>query len=485
MRRILHYTSVHATRSAAVHIELFGRPIGGAPFACTVLPAATCAAKSAVTGLLPHIRAGTPMQVALATCDRFGNPRWGGGDSVRVLLLRSADGDTDGALAELASQQGGPESTDLSTAASDVSDSAAANRDDSQAGRPSKPAARTTMGVPEAAMTRASSAATSAAGRAGGKTAQPAREPSERARRAPSTPRQLSSRATGDGACLSTRSLAGKGGGRAVPMAAAASAAESEELTDASHCAPSRTSEAHAAEACSSAELASAVVSFEHLQMRGASSRGCDVVDHGDGTYALTLLVSEAGTYTAHLFVDDRPANAPWRFTVAAGVPDPTTSELAVGATRGVIGRWVPLHVLARDAYGNVCDAPSAGESAAAGLGGVGGTDDGGIEVHVIGGEGRAMPVLPVGDGRFEGAVVSPIACLFKVAVMIGGVDLQGSPFELQVRACAHASTLCPDLPHQTRLPGHLQACRTYVCAVRCDLNSCLHLCCPTSCSNA
>ena len=36
----LHFTAYHATRAAAVHIELFGTPIAGAPYPCVVLPAA-------------------------------------------------------------------------------------------------------------------------------------------------------------------------------------------------------------------------------------------------------------------------------------------------------------------------------------------------------------------------------------------------------------------------------------------------------------
>ena len=86
----LHFTSFHATRSAAVHVELFGVPIGGAPYACTVLPAATNAAKSVVRGLERFVRAGDALSFSLRTRDRFGNDRWSGGDGVRIMLLRAS-----------------------------------------------------------------------------------------------------------------------------------------------------------------------------------------------------------------------------------------------------------------------------------------------------------------------------------------------------------------------------------------------------------
>ena len=45
----LHFTCTRATRSAAVHVELFGTPIGGAPYACTVLPGSTLPSKTTVS----------------------------------------------------------------------------------------------------------------------------------------------------------------------------------------------------------------------------------------------------------------------------------------------------------------------------------------------------------------------------------------------------------------------------------------------------
>jgi len=45
----LHFTCTQATRSAAVHVELFGTPIGGAPYACTVLPGTTLPSKTTVS----------------------------------------------------------------------------------------------------------------------------------------------------------------------------------------------------------------------------------------------------------------------------------------------------------------------------------------------------------------------------------------------------------------------------------------------------
>jgi len=80
----------------------------------------------------------------------------------------------------------------------------------------------------------------------------------------------------------------------------------------------------------------------------------------------------------------------------------------------------MPLWVLARDAHGNLTN--GAGRE----LPGVGGGDhgdhggdhgdggDGGIEVHVIGGEGRAMQVHRIAEGRYESAVVAMNACLLR-----------------------------------------------------------------------
>ena len=66
-----------------LHVELFGTPIAGAPYPCTVMPAPTNAAKSVVSGLLGLVKAGEPMCFQLRTRDRYGNFRWSGGDLVR------------------------------------------------------------------------------------------------------------------------------------------------------------------------------------------------------------------------------------------------------------------------------------------------------------------------------------------------------------------------------------------------------------------
>ena len=185
-------------------------------------------------------------------------------------------------------------------------------------------------------------------------------------------------------------------------------------------------------------DFAAADTTVELLERKGASSAGCDVSDCGDGTYALSALATTAGRYTVHCFVDGRPAMAPWPFIVKPGVPDASTSELSVGGTKGVVGRWVPLQVVARDMFGNIADGASLGAPSAAGQAtGL----DGGIEVHVVGGEGRAMPLQPVGEGRYESAVVSPVAGLLKVSVTIGGMHLRGSPFELHVNAGRSAAS--------------------------------------------
>ena len=98
-----------------------------------------------------------------------------------------------------------------------------------------------------------------------------------------------------------------------------------------------------------------------------------------------------------------------------------------VGQTLGTIGRWMPLWVLARDAHGNLTngagrelpgegDGSDHGDHGGDGGDGVNGGDggDGGIEVHVIGGEGRAMQVHRIAEGRYESAVVAMNACLLR-----------------------------------------------------------------------
>ena len=80
----------------------------------------------------------------------------------------------------------------------------------------------------------------------------------------------------------------------------------------------------------------------------------------------------------------------------------------------------MPLWVLARDAHGNLTNGagrelPGAGDGDHGDHGGDGGDGgDGGIEVHVIGGEGRAMQVHRIAEGRYESAVVAMNACLLR-----------------------------------------------------------------------
>ena len=143
-------------------------------------------------------------------------------------------------------------------------------------------------------------------------------------------------------------------------------------------------------------ELAGAESSLELLEHRGASSNGCDAIDKGDGTYNLTALATVAGKYTVHAFVNGRPAMAPFPYIVKPGQPDPATSELTIGSTRGTIGRWVPLRILARDAFGNIADGSGIGAPSdpkgAGGAGGGGKANDGGIEVHVMAAKGVRWP---------------------------------------------------------------------------------------------
>ena len=73
---------------------------------------------------------------------------------------------------------------------------------------------------------------------------------------------------------------------------------------------------------------------------------GCEAIDHSDGTYSLRALSTVAGAWSVHVFLNGRPAMQPWPYLVRPGPADPATSELAVGATKGIIGRWVPLRAL-------------------------------------------------------------------------------------------------------------------------------------------
>ena len=373
----LHFTSFHATRAAAVHIELFGVPIGGAPFPCTVIPAATNAPKSVVTGLVQSVRAGEPLRFSLQARDRFGNVRWGGGDLVRLMLLRDSTpgGSLGGAAPTKAAQRWGG-------------------------------IVRAGLWTPATSMPAGSEVAAGAEG-------------------------SVDSRDTADAsaAAAAAAEAAEASWGTAYDITAMGAADDVEHAAGASGASPGRRSTGAQAAA---AELAAADNSLELLQMRGGSSAGCDVIDHADGRYALTVLATLSGKYTVHTFINDRPAMAPWPYIIRPGPPDAATSELSVGATKGTIGRWVPLHVLARDVYGNVADPASLGAPAGVGEGL---STDGGIEIHVVGGEGRAMPIQPLGEGKFESSVVAPVACLLRVAVTIGGVHLHGSPFELQVNA--------------------------------------------------
>jgi len=70
--------------------------------------------------------------------------------------------------------------------------------------------------------------------------------------------------------------------------------------------------------------------SIELLERRGASTSGCEVIDHNDGTYTCNAVVLATGRFTLHVFLNERPAARPWPFTVRPGMPDAATSELKV-----------------------------------------------------------------------------------------------------------------------------------------------------------
>ena len=67
--------------------------------------------------------------------------------------------------------------------------------------------------------------------------------------------------------------------------------------------------------------------------------------------------------------------------------------------------------------------------------GGSTGRGAGGVDVLVVGGEGRSLEVEYTGKGVYEGAVVAPVSCLLRVAVTVRGEHVAGSPFELMVHA--------------------------------------------------
>jgi len=371
----LHFTCFHASRSAALHVDLFGTPVGGAPYACTVLPAATHAARTVVSGLLRSVRAGEPMRGSLRLHDRFGNARWSGGDVVRMLLLRTSAVDADTALRTAIHRSSAPLAPSPPLRPPVQQQWAEQQHNDTAQTNPHRVTADLAHAGPP--WTPTAAAEEEASGR-------------------------------------------NKGGRGAKAVAVGWEEGR----------------KGHTA--LSAAELAAADYSSELLALRGASSEGCEVVDHADGTFTLTATILPIGRYSLHVFVNERPAMQPWQLAVRPGAPDAAHSELKVGATRGTTGRWVSLYVTTRDVYGNLCstdDAPAAsGEEVGTGR-------DGNIEVQVVGGEGRAMEVSSVGVGLYESAVVAPVACLLRVAVTIAARHLPGSPFELQVDAGRTASS--------------------------------------------
>ena len=72
-------------------------------------------------------------------------------------------------------------------------------------------------------------------------------------------------------------------------------------------------------------ELAAADYSTDLLRMRGASSDGCEVVDHEDGTYSLTIARNATGRYSIHAFVNEKPA-MPVKARLATSAPSPHLS---------------------------------------------------------------------------------------------------------------------------------------------------------------
>ena len=95
-------------------------------------------------------------------------------------------------------------------------------------------------------------------------------------------------------------------------------------------------------------EMSSTDRSIELLERRGASTSGCEVLDHNDGTYTCNAVVLATGRYTLHLFLNERPAARPWPFTVRPGMPDAATSELKIGQTLSAGGCRIQVFTTAR-----------------------------------------------------------------------------------------------------------------------------------------
>ena len=418
------------------------------------------------------MRAGEPLVFTLRTRDRFGNDRWSGGDAVRVMVLRAPTPGGIGKVMTKAEEKWGGlvqsgvwtpasrlgEANEGSAGASETADCMSsvddgAGRDGGGRygdGRPA--AARGSARRASEVHSAAEAAAASEASSARFQRKPPPTAVGQRTKGSGSSDAGASSSA--GGAPTSQQLAAGLGKAATAPGGRNAwGVVETEASTGGANASDDLAGAGSAFFAAAGAEQ-----SLELLEMRGASSSGCEVADHADGLYTLTALATTAGKYTVHAFVNERPAMAPWPFVVRPSMPDASTSELCVGATRGLIGRWVPLMILTRDVYGNITDSASllpvrsdnpeaeaaGGTASAEAMGGGGGDGvrrDGGIEIHVVGGEGRAMPVEALGEGRYESAVVSPVAGLLRVAVTIAGLHLRGSPFELQVNAGKSAAS--------------------------------------------
>ncbi len=177
------------------------------------------------------------------------------------------------------------------------------------------------------------------------------------------------------------------------------------------------------------------------IDLGDASSTGCKVFDTQTGRYELNISVTKAGRYTVQPFINRDAVAPPHPFTVRPAELCATSCKLVLGSSRGTTGRWVPLTVEGRDAYGNLVEedghnSPPRKQAWLEADGDDGGIEgEGGVDVTVIGGEGRTLPVEYLGNGMYEGAVVSPVACLLRVAVTIRGEHVPKSPFELQVHA--------------------------------------------------
>ncbi|KAL1515338.1 hypothetical protein AB1Y20_001969 [Prymnesium parvum] len=392
----LSFTSSRAGRAVALHIELFGQPICGAPFLVEIEPAPTDSRRSEVSGFVSRVVAGQRNCGVARMKDRLGNWRRRGGDAVWLLVQRgrhakrvepaAAAEEEEARLAPLASRAICGEGGGAAAAAADDGRAGRTHAwEDAADGRGEDGEAEEQSAAWSGGDSEVDEARTARSGEEGGEECR--RRSKYRARRA----------AAWDAAPLVSH----------IPPRCLAKALTSPTLPPGS--------------------LAGGSPKAVGLAPReDRSDDGREVKDLGDGTYHLAVAVERAGLCSVQVYLGAQPVGAPWPFVVVAAQMSASRSQLVVIKKRRLVGKAIAIALQARDEFGN----PARHEPGA-------------VDVCVLRGEGGVEPLEHISKGRYEALAWPSGAGLFQVGVYVRGEHVQGSPYSTTICSGQTVPHLC------------------------------------------